>query len=92
VAKYNTKPAKKIKHKCAPVCRIHVSFSINQQLARFGVTIFCVTVKGSEMQSGALASRMKNQKQLSKPQYNKISVTKFKQKRAPISRIHVSFG
>jgi hypothetical protein len=40
------------KHECALVCRIHVSFGINQQLARL-----CVTILGSAMQSGVLPTR-----------------------------------
>ena len=52
--KHNKNSATNFEHECAPVCRIHVSFACNQQLA-------CCreTITGSEMQSGALATRTK---------------------------------
>ena len=52
----------------------------------------CVTFFGSGMQSGGLATRYENQKQISKTQHNKKQATNFKHKYAPISCIHVSFG
>jgi hypothetical protein len=55
---YITKCAANSKYKCAPVLCIHVSFGCNQQLAHCRVTI-----TGSVMQSGALATRTENQKQ-----------------------------
>jgi hypothetical protein len=60
---YNTESAANFEHKCAPVRRIHVSFACNQQLANCRAT-----VQGSEMQSGPLATRTENQKQISKTQ------------------------
>ncbi len=33
------KISKNFKHKCAPVCRIHISFSCNQQLAHIEATV-----------------------------------------------------
>ena len=61
---YNTKPVRNFKHKCVLVCRIHVSFGVNQQLARLYVTVL-----GSVMQSGFFATGTENQKQISKRQY-----------------------
>ena len=52
ITKYNTKSAANSKYNCALVLCIHVSFACNQQLAHCRVTI-----QGSEMQSGALATR-----------------------------------
>jgi hypothetical protein len=63
-AQHSKTSAKKFKYKCALVCRIHVSFGINQQL-----TCLCVTSTGSLMQSGASATRTENQKWISKTQY-----------------------
>jgi len=62
--KYKTKSATNFKHKCAPVCRIHVGFGINQQLTRFSETTVC-----SFHQRGPIATRTENQKQISKTQY-----------------------
>jgi hypothetical protein len=46
--KHNTKSAASLQGECLHVCRIHVRFACNQQLAHFRVTN-----KGSVMQSGA---------------------------------------
>jgi hypothetical protein len=62
-----------LKDKCAPVCRIHISFGVNKQLACFNVI-----TTGSVMQSHDLVARAKNQKQISKTQCNKTSFTHFK--------------
>ena len=59
--KYNKNSVTNFEHECAPVLRIHVSFGWNQQLASCRVTI-----QGSAMQSGALATRTENQKKISK--------------------------
>ena len=59
--KHNKNSATNFEHECAPVCRIHVSFGWNQQLASCRVTI-----PGSPMQSGALHTRTENQKKISK--------------------------
>jgi hypothetical protein len=58
---YNTKSVTNFKRECALVSRIHVSFCINQQLARL-----CVAIRDNEMQSGPLDPRTENQKQISK--------------------------
>jgi hypothetical protein len=56
--KYNTKSGKSVansKQKCALVLCVDVSFACNQKLA------YCrLTMKGSAMQSGALATRTEN--------------------------------
>ncbi len=65
--KHNKNSVTMFEHECTPVCRIHVSFRWNQQLASCRVTIHC-----SFMQSGALATRTENKK--------KISVNKTQQK------------
>ena len=62
-----------LKDKCTPVCRIHISFGVNQQLACFNVI-----TSGSDMQSHDLVARTKNQKQISKTQCNTTSFTHFK--------------
>ena len=59
--KHNKNSVTNFEHECAQVCRIHVSFGWNQQLASCRVTIF-----GSEMQSGALATKTENQMEISK--------------------------
>jgi hypothetical protein len=82
-----TKSATHFKNKRAPVCSVHVSFGINQQLA-----LLCVTDTGSFMQSGALVTRTENQEHIPKTQYNTKSAQKFKNKRAPVSCVHVRFG
>ncbi len=66
------------KHKCAPVCRIHVGFGCNEQLAHFNSVN--VTIRDSDMQSGASSPGTKNQKRISKTQYNTKFITNFKQK------------
>jgi hypothetical protein len=48
---HNAKPVKQFKDEGAHACRIHVSFSFDQQLARL-----CVTINGSEMQSSPLVT------------------------------------
>ena len=58
--KHKKNSATNFQHECAPVCRIHVSFRWNQQLASCRVTI-----KGSVMQSGALDTRTENKKKIS---------------------------
>jgi hypothetical protein len=63
--KYNTKSESNFKNKCAPVCRIHVSFAYNQQPAHCRITH-----KGSAMKSGFLATKTENRKQMSKSKYN----------------------
>ena len=87
----NSKSVINFKHECALVCRIHVSFGINQQLARL-----CVTTRGSEMQNGRTSmsvTRTENQKRISMTfQHNTKSAASFKHECAPVCRIHVSFG
>jgi hypothetical protein len=87
---YNTKSVANSKYKCAPVLCIHVSVVCNQQLAYCRVTF--TTFTGSEMQSGAFATRTENQKQTSKTQHNTKSVTNVKHKSALVLCIHVSFA
>ena len=59
---YNKNSATNFEHECAHVCRIHVSFGWNQQLASCRETF-----PGSVMQSGALLqTRTENQKKISK--------------------------
>ena len=86
---YNTKSAKEIKNKRAPVFRVHVSFGINQQLEHL-----CVTFPCREMQSGVFITITENQKHISRTQYTSYtkSATHFRNKRAPVFRVHVSFG
>jgi hypothetical protein len=84
--KHITKSVTDFKHKCAPVCRIHVSFPCNKQLTHFSGNI-----TGSFMQSGALKTRAKNQKRIKNTEHNTKSVKKFKHEYQPVCRIHVSF-
>ena len=58
--KHNKNSVTNFQHECAPVCRIHVSFRWNQQLASCRVTMI-----GSVMQSGALDTRTENQMKIS---------------------------
>ncbi len=62
-----TKSAAHFQKKCAPVCRIHVSFAYNQQLANCQLIRYS-KIRGSEIQSGgALAAPgAEYQKQISK--------------------------
>ena len=85
--KHSTKSASNFKHESALVSRIHVSFGINQQLASCRATI-----TRSVMQSGALVTRTENQEHIPKTQYSAKSAKKFKNKRAPVSCVHVRFG
>ncbi len=66
---YNTQSATKFEHECTPVCCIHVGFGCNQQLTRFAMIVKCL----SAMQSGELATRTENQKQISKTMQHTIS-------------------
>jgi hypothetical protein len=50
--KHNKNSETNFEHECEPVCRIHVSFGRNQQLASCRVTI-----QRSAMQSGLLGTR-----------------------------------
>ena len=59
--KHNKNSVTNLEHECAPVCRIHVSFGWNQQLASCRVTF-----QGSVMQSGAFDTRTENQMKISK--------------------------
>ena len=59
--KHNINSVTNFEHECALVCRIHVSFGWNQQLASCRVTI-----QGSPMQNGLLATRTENQMKISK--------------------------
>jgi hypothetical protein len=62
-----------LKDKCTPVCRIHISFGVNQQLACFNVI-----TSGSDMQSHDLVARTKNQKRIFTTQQDTTSMTHFK--------------
>jgi hypothetical protein len=70
--KHNKNSATNFEHECAPVCRIHVSFRWNQQLASCRVTI-----TGSVMQSGALVTRTENQMKISKNKTHQKFSNKF---------------
>ena len=59
--KHNKNSVTNFQHECALVCRIHVSFRWNQQLANCRLTI-----QGSVIQSGALETRTENKKKISK--------------------------
>ncbi len=70
--KHNKNSVTNFQHECALVCRIHVSFRWNQQLASCRVTI-----TGSAMQSGALATRTENQMKTSKNKTHQKFSSKF---------------
>jgi hypothetical protein len=70
----NKNSATNFEHKCALVSRIHVSFARNQKLASC-----CVTVFGSEMQSG---TKTEIQKKVSKNNTQLIPARTQQQKRA----------
>ena len=62
--KHNATSLTNAKHQCAPVCRIHVSFGVNEQPESLAV----FKAIHSVMQSGALVTRTENQKRVSKIQ------------------------
>jgi hypothetical protein len=79
------KSATNFEHKCALVCRIRVSFGCDQQLTHCRVTI-----GGSDMQCGGLATRTENQIRFSKTRHSTKS--NLKRKSALLCRVHVSFA